>query len=93
MSKSLETPTLCYRLVPEDTGVKLEIWEPAQVTEYRKAPYHFFIRYQLKSEAEAQVILDQYLIDNTFESAVCHNQPKTVSPLKPLLARSKTHAA
>ncbi|MEO0458074.1 MAG: hypothetical protein AAF152_16040 [Cyanobacteria bacterium P01_A01_bin.114] len=93
MSKPIETSTLCYRLTSEEAGVKLEIWEPAQITEYRKAPYHFFIRYQLASEAEAQIILDQYLIDNEFEAAVCHHESQKVAPLRSTMARSKTYAA
>jgi hypothetical protein len=68
---AIDTPTVHYRLVPESGGIKLEIWEPTNNSKNPRAPYHFFVSYQLSSAEEAQHVLDQYLLDNDVSGAVC----------------------
>ncbi|NEP20121.1 MAG: hypothetical protein F6J97_25100 [Leptolyngbya sp. SIO4C1] len=80
--------TLHYRLTPSESGVTLQIWEPAQKTAYRRVPYYFFITYQLASVEAAQQVLDQYLINNDV-AAVCNSSAQS-QPLK-ALSRSQTY--
>ncbi|MEO0540255.1 MAG: hypothetical protein AAFZ80_05235 [Cyanobacteria bacterium P01_A01_bin.105] len=68
---SLSAPTIHYRLIPDTSGLKLDIWEPTTQTDHRKASFHFYVSYQLNSPEEAQHILDQYLLDNDVCGAIC----------------------
>jgi hypothetical protein len=87
---SIDMPTVHYRLIPEASGIKLEIWEPTNNSKNPRAPYHFFVSYQLNSVDEAQQVLDQYLLDNDVCGAVCVGS--TGLDLAILSTRSQTYA-
>ena len=89
---NLSTPVIDYRLTPDGIGLKLDIWEPAAQTEYRKAPFHFYMSYQLSSAEEAQHILDQYLLDNDVCGAVCLDSNSKSATQTMMSSRYQTHA-
>jgi hypothetical protein len=94
MYTTSDTPRIHYRLTPESGGVKLEIWEPAASPDPLRAPYHFFVSYQLNSLEEAQRLLDQYLLDNDVYGAVCldANDQSSHGVLTQISSRARTHA-
>ncbi|MEL6136302.1 MAG: hypothetical protein AAFR42_02660 [Cyanobacteria bacterium J06628_6] len=90
---NINTPAIHYRLVPDDAGLKLDIWEPADQNEHRKASFHFYVSYQLSTAEEAQHILDQYLLDNDVCSAVCLDGDCEFAPATMVSSRTQTHAS
>ena len=62
--------SLHYRLRHHSQGVRLDIWEVTPAPAPGESPYRFFVTYQLASEAEAQQILQRYLIENNVPHAV-----------------------
>ncbi|MBE9066267.1 hypothetical protein IQ260_06340 [Leptolyngbya cf. ectocarpi LEGE 11479] len=71
--------TLNYRLRPNADGVCLDVWENSPNFRPGQASYRFFVTYQLKSAADAQVILDSYLVANDVYQAAPSNE--TVTPI------------
>lgn len=54
-------PTIKYNVVPNDQGVMLCIWEPAQVSEDREKPFLYMVKQQLLSEEMVQSALNHYI--------------------------------
>ncbi len=52
-----------YTITPIKDGVSLCIWEVAQVTDARIEPFLFKIKHRLSSDAEAQQVLSDYLLN------------------------------
>ena len=75
---------LNYRLRPNDQGVCLDIWEDSSAFNPDQASYRFFVTYQLKSAADAQTILDGYLVANEMYCAVPSNDAVTPLHLRTL---------
>lgn len=54
-------PAIKYNVIPNDQGVMLCIWEPAQVSKDRAKPFLYMVKHQLLSEEMVQNVLDQYV--------------------------------
>lgn len=54
-------PTIKYNVIPNEQGVMLCIWEPAQVSKDRAKPFLYMVKHQLLSAEMVQSVLDQYV--------------------------------
>jgi hypothetical protein len=52
--------TIKYNVIPNDQGVMLCIWEPAQVSKDRAKPFLYMVKHQLLSETMVPGVLSQY---------------------------------
>ena len=50
-----------YKILAEENGVTLKIWEPITMTQMRTAPFLFALNYRLASKELAWFILNDYL--------------------------------
>ncbi|HEY9880362.1 MAG TPA: hypothetical protein V6D29_18035 [Leptolyngbyaceae cyanobacterium] len=64
-----QTSPVHYRLTPQNTGVKLEIWETPPGSSRSDLPFLFRLQYSLPSVAAAQATLKQYLDENGYTLA------------------------
>ncbi|MBT9313309.1 hypothetical protein [Leptothoe kymatousa] len=72
--------TLNYRLRPNHSGVCLDLWENDPDASPGEASFRFFVTYDLKSTADAQAILDNYLVTNRMDQAI-PSADQEVTPL------------
>ncbi|MEO0869931.1 MAG: hypothetical protein AAFY17_16145 [Cyanobacteria bacterium J06642_11] len=72
--------TLNYRLRSHQGSICLDLWENDPDAPPEEASFRFFVTYELQSMAEAQAILQRYLMTNNVHHAV-PSQSQTVTPI------------
>ncbi|HEY9738819.1 MAG TPA: hypothetical protein V6D06_21140 [Trichocoleus sp.] len=69
MSSALNDVAVCYRLTPQDHGVKLEIWELPPGSSPSDLTFLFRLQYSLPSPAAAHVMLEKHLMENGYSES------------------------